>query len=272
MIYYSAQLFRPISGDTGLRDIQKLAELNEFPPVDIERRGSYKIISIVEPYIDHIIEYIDSSLLKPLKLAVNNGNGAVGPIIDALERRFSLLNIPITLFKINNNPDGSFPNGVPNPLLPECRQYTSNAVLAYGADMGIAFDSDFDRCFFFDNKGEFIEGYYIVGLLVQIFIQKESSSKIIHDPRLFWSTADVVSAAGGIPIMSKTGYAFIKERMRLEDVIYGGEMSAHHYFRDFAYCDSGMIPWLPVAELISIRNESLASLVSEQIVAYSSSG
>ncbi|CFV22444.1 phosphomannomutase CpsG [Yersinia pseudotuberculosis] len=263
---------RPISGDTGLRDIQKLAELNEFPPVDIEKRGGYKKISIIDEYIDHIIGYINPSSFKPLKLVVNSGNGAAGPIIDALERRFSFLDIPITLFKINNNPDGNFPNGIPNPLLPECRQDTSDAVLAYRADMGIAFDGDFDRCFFFDDKGKFIEGYYIVGLLAQLFIQKEPGSKIIYDPRLCWNTIDIVSAAGGKSVMSKAGHAFIKERMRLEDAIYGGELSAHHYFRDFAYCDSGMIPWLLIAELISIRNKSLANLVNEQIVAYPSSG
>jgi phosphomannomutase len=138
--------------------------------------------------------------------------------------------------------------------------------------MGIAFDGDFDRCFFFDESGEFIEGYYIVGLLAEAFLQKNAGAKIIHDPRLSWNTIDVVVEAGGIPVMSKTGHAFIKERMRSEDAVYGGEMSAHHYFRDFAYCDSGMIPWLLIAELVSIKGESLGQLVKNRIEAYPASG
>ncbi|HCD3191451.1 TPA: phosphomannomutase CpsG, partial [Klebsiella oxytoca] len=208
----------------------------------------------------------------PLKLVLNSGNGAAGHVIDAIEERFKANNLPIEIVKIHNNPDGNFPNGIPNPLLPECRQDTIDAVLAHKADMGIAFDGDFDRCFLFDEKGNFIEGYYIVGLLAQAFLEKAPGSKIIHDPRLSWNTIDLVAESGGIPVMSKTGHAFIKERMRLEDAIYGGEMSAHHYFRDFAYCDSGMIPWLLVAELICNKNRSLNNLVSDRMKAYPASG
>lgn len=173
---------------------------------------------------------------------------------------------------MHHQPDGSFPNGIPNPLLPECRADTADAVREHGADMGIAFDGDFDRCFLFDEKGDFIEGYYIVGLLAEAFLQKQPGAKIIHDPRLSWNTVDVVTGAGGVPVMSKTGHAFIKERMRAEDAIYGGEMSAHHYFRDFAYCDSGMIPWLLVAELVSVKGQTLGQLVQDRIAAYPSSG
>ncbi|CNC80649.1 phosphomannomutase CpsG [Yersinia pseudotuberculosis] len=263
---------RPISGDTGLRDIQYLAEQNEFPPVDSEKRGGYKKISIINDYVEHLISYINPSLFKPLKLVVNTGNGAAGHVIDALEKRFSELNIPITLIKIHHEPDGTFPNGIPNPLLPECRQDTTDAVLMHDADMGIAFDGDFDRCFFFNNKGEFIEGYYIVGLLAETFLQKNAGAKIIHDPRLSWNTIDIVNSSGGTPIMSKTGHAFIKERMREEDAVYGGEMSAHHYFRDFAYCDSGMIPWLLIAELLCVKEKSLEQLVEERMRIYPASG
>jgi len=178
----------------------------------------------------------------------------------------------LQFIKVHHQPDGSFPHGIPNPLLPECRQDTAQAVIEYGADLGIAWDGDFDRCFLFDEQGQFIEGYYIVGLLAAAFLQKTPGAKIIHDPRLTWNTIDVVTAAGGVPVMSKTGHAFIKERMRLEDAVYGGEMSAHHYFRDFAYCDSGMIPWLLVAELLCVKHLRLSKAVVERIQAFPSSG
>ncbi|AKL09057.1 Phosphomannomutase dehydrogenase [Klebsiella oxytoca] len=264
---------KPISGDTGLRHIQKLAEENAFVTVSADSRGRYKTMSILSPYIDKILSYVElTNFSKPLKLVLNSGNGAAGHVIDAIEERFKENNLPIEIVKIHNNPDGNFPNGIPNPLLPECRQDTIDAVIAHKADMGIAFDGDFDRCFLFDEKGNFIEGYYIVGLLAQAFLEKAPGSKIIHDPRLSWNTIDLVAESGGIPVMSKTGHAFIKERMRLEDAIYGGEMSAHHYFRDFAYCDSGMIPWLLVAELICNKNRSLSNLVSDRMKAYPASG
>ncbi|ELW8655906.1 colanic acid biosynthesis phosphomannomutase CpsG, partial [Salmonella enterica] len=210
--------------------------------------------------------------LTPLKLVVNSGNGAAGPVIDAIEARLKALGAPVEFIKIHNTPDGTFPNGIPNPLLPECRDDTRNAVIEHGADMGIAFDGDFDRCFLFDEKGQFIEGYYIVGLLAEAFLEKHPGAKIIHDPRLTWNTEAVVTAAGGTPVMSKTGHAFIKERMRLEDAVYGGEMSAHHYFRDFAYCDSGMIPWLLVAELVCLKGQSLGELVRDRMAAFPASG
>ena len=263
---------RPISGDTGLRDVQRLAEANDFPPVDTRERGSYKKITLRDAYIDHLMSYIDVANLKPLKLVINSGNGAAGPVVDALEAKFRKLNLPVTFIKVHNAPDGNFPNGIPNPLLLECRDDTRNAVIEHGADMGIAFDGDFDRCFLFDETGQFIEGYYIVGLLAEAFLEKQPGERIIHDPRLSWNTVDVVEAAGGTPVMSKTGHAFIKERMRKEDAIYGGEMSAHHYFRDFAYCDSGMIPWLLVAELLCVKGKTLGELVRDRMAAFPASG
>ena len=203
---------------------------------------------------------------------MNAGNGAAGPVVDAMQARFANLNLPIELIKINNEPDGSFPNGIPNPILHENRASTIDAVLAHGADMGIAWDGDFDRCFLVDEKGNFIEGYYIVGLLAEAFLAKNPGEKIVHDPRLTWNTVDVVRRSGGHAVQSKTGHAFIKERMRLEDAVYGGEMSAHHYFRDFFYCDSGMIPWLLVMELISTTGKSLSELVGAMMLAYPSPG
>ncbi|WHQ76686.1 phosphomannomutase CpsG [Pantoea sp. Lij88] len=264
---------RPVSGDTGLRDVQRLAEANDFAPVEEGKRGSYKQISVLDAYVDHLMGYIDlNNFTKPMKLVINSGNGAAGHIIDEIEKRFKQANAPVSFIKVHHEADGNFPNGIPNPLLPECRKDTSDAVRANQADMGIAFDGDFDRCFLFDENAEFIEGYYIVGLLAEAFLKKEAGAKIIHDPRLTWNTIDVVTKAGGIPVMSKTGHAFIKERMREEDAVYGGEMSAHHYFRDFAYCDSGMIPWLLVAELLAVKGETLSGLVSERMKAFPCSG
>ncbi|MBS3890733.1 phosphomannomutase CpsG [Serratia marcescens] len=263
---------KPISGDTGLRDIQRLAENNSFAAVDPAKRGSYEKISIEKEYVDHLLGYVNTANFKPLKLVVNSGNGAAGHVIDAIESRFKQLQVPVEFIKVHHQPDGNFPNGIPNPLLPECREDTAQAVCQYKADMGIAFDGDFDRCFLFDENGGFIEGYYIVGLLAEAFLEKDGGAKIIHDPRLSWNTIDVVKQAGGVPVMSKTGHAFIKERMRLEDAVYGGEMSAHHYFRDFSYCDSGMIPWLLVAELLCIKNKTLGELVGDRMIAYPASG
>ncbi|WP_210483741.1 phosphomannomutase CpsG [Pantoea ananatis] len=264
---------RPISGDTGLRDVQRLAEANEFESVDESKRGSYERISVLDAYVDHLMSYIDlNNFTKPIKLVINSGNGAAGHVIDEIEKRFKKAKAPVTFIKVHHEADGNFPNGIPNPLLPECRKDTSDAVRAHDANIGIAFDGDFDRCFMFDENAEFIEGYYIVGLLAEAFLHKEPGAKIIHDPRLTWNTIDVVTKAGGVPVMSKTGHAFIKERMREEDAVYGGEMSAHHYFRDFAYCDSGMIPWLLVAELLAVKGQTLSQLVTERMQAYPCSG
>ena len=261
---------QPISGDTGLKDIQRLAEANAFAPV--QQRGSLTRQSCQDAYIEHLLGYIDAPALKPLKLVVNAGNGAAGHVIDALEQRFQALGVPVQFIKVHHEADGRFPNGIPNPILVENRPATADAVRAHNADMGIAWDGDFDRCFLFDENGEFIEGYYIVGLLAEAFLKKEPGARIIHDPRLTWNTIDICEQNGGQAIQSKTGHAFIKERMRKENAIYGGEMSAHHYFRDFAYCDSGMIPWLLVAELMSRQGRKLSELVGARMGAYPCSG
>lgn len=256
---------RPISGDSGLHTLAEMVQRNEFAGVD--HRGTISSLNLDEEYISHLLKYIDPAGIKPLKVVVNAGNGCAGHVIDLLEQH-----LPVSFIKIHHEPDGSFPNGIPNPLLPENRAVTATAVLEHNADLGIAWDGDFDRCFLFDENGSFIEGYYIVGLLAEAFLAKHPGSRIIHDPRLTWNTVDMVSAAGGIPVMSKTGHAFIKERMRLEDAVYGGEMSAHHYFRDFAYCDSGMIPWLMILELMSRSGKQLSALVGERIALFPASG
>ena len=255
---------RPISGDTGLAKIRALAESDDRKLAD---GGARTTVEILAEYIDHMLGYVDTAKLQPLKLVVNPGNGCAGIAIDALEPH-----LPFSLIKVHNEPDGTFPNGIPNPMLLENQAVTTNAVLEHKADMGIAWDGDFDRCFLFDEQGTFIEGYYIVGLLAESILAKNPGGKIIHDPRMTWNTLDIVAASGGEAVKSKSGHSFIKEKMREVDGIYGGEMSAHHYFRDFSYADSGMIPWLLVAELISVTGKSLSELVGERMAMYPASG
>jgi phosphomannomutase/phosphoglucomutase len=257
---------RPISGDTGLDAIRLRVDQGDLGAVAAEK-GAVRQAFDKTAYIDHLLTYVDVSALKPLKILADPGNGAAGPVLQALAAR-----LPLQWVFINEVPDGHFPNGVPNPLLPENRELTRQALLAHQCDMGLAWDGDFDRCFFFDADGRFIEGYYLVGLLAEMLLKQHPGSKIIHDPRLTWNTIEQVEQAGGIAVQSKTGHAFIKERMREEDAVYGGEMSAHHYFRDFAYCDSGMIPWLLVSSLVSETGKTLAQLVSERIKTYPCTG
>ena len=255
---------RPISADTGLADIRKLAEADERATASGGKRTE---VSIFDDYIEHMLSYVDVEKLSPLKLVVNAGNGCAGIAIDGLESY-----LPFGLVKIHNEPDGTFPNGIPNPMLAENQAVTAQAVVEHDANMGIAWDGDFDRCFLFDENGTFIEGYYIVGLLAESILEKNPGGKIVHDPRMTWNTLDIVKAAGGEAVQSKSGHSFIKEKMREVDGVYGGEMSAHHYFRDFSYADSGMIPWLLVAELISTSGKSLSELVSERMAMYPASG
>lgn len=261
---------RPIGMESGLKEIHDRIIADQFN--EPAKKGSVTSYNIVPEYIEHLLTYIDPAKIRPLKLVVNAGNGAAGHVIDALEARFKDLNIPIEFIKIHHEADGSFPNGIPNPLLIENRESTRSAVLEHQADMGIAWDGDFDRCFLFDEKGGFIEGYYIVGLLAQAFLTQKPEAKIVHDPRLIWNTLAVVESLNGEAIQSKSGHAFIKEAMRKENAIYGGEMSAHHYFKDFAYCDSGMIPWLLVVMLLSETKKPLSTLVGEMITQFPCSG
>lgn len=261
---------RPISADTGLKEIQALAETGTFN--EVAEKGTTKKYNILPEFVDHLMTYIDPAKIFPMKLVVNAGNGAAGHVIDAIEEKFKALQIPVEFIKIHHEADGNFPNGIPNPILVENRDSTREAVIQHGADMGIAWDGDFDRCFLFDEKGQFIEGYYIVGLLAQAFLLKQAGEKIVHDPRLVWNTFDIVEQFKGEAIQSKSGHSFIKERMRKHNAVYGGEMSAHHYFRDFAYCDSGMIPWLLAMAVLSETGKSLSSLVEEMIAKFPCSG
>ncbi len=257
---------RPVTGEYGLQEMAKLIQADQLP-APAATPGKLVTLDNKNEYIQHLLSYISGETLQPLKIVVNSGNGCAGAIIDRLEGH-----LPFHFIKVHHEPDGSFPHGVPNPLLPENRAETARAVLENGADMGIAWDGDFDRCFFWDERGNFIEGYYIVGLLAREMLKKTPGAKILFDPRLTWNTLEQVLASGGVPIMTRTGHAFIKERMRREDAVYGGEMSAHHYFRDFGYCDSGMIPWLLVASLLSREATKLSGLVADRMAAYPVSG
>ena len=255
----------PVSGDSGLRELQAAVERSHgHPPPGPARMTP---ASFRDAYVRHLLGYIEADRLRPLKVLTDAGNGCASLVVDALAP-----SLPLRFTHVRHQPDGDFPHGVPNPLLPENRTATADAVREHGADFGIAWDGDFDRCFFFDERGRFIEGYYIVGLLAEAILQRRPGAKIIHDPRLLWNTREIVQRAGGTPVQSKTGHAFIKERMRAEDAVYGGEMSAHHYFRDFAYCDNGSIPWLLVAALLSATGEPLSRLLDARMRAYPVSG
>ena len=256
---------RPISGDTGLKDIQRIAEADQYSTPS--KKGTRHELHIGDKYIEHLLSYLDRSKLKKLKVIVNAGNGGAGLVIDKLEKH-----LPFEFIKLNHAPDGTFPNGVPNPMLEENRTSTIEAIQRHKADLGIAWDGDYDRCFFFDEHGNFIEGYYIVGLLASAFLKKEQGARIVHDPRLTWATLEMVQSLGGKAVMSKSGHAFMKDVMRHADAAYGGEMSAHHYFRAFGYCDSGQVPWLLVTQLLCESGKSISSLVGDRIARFPASG
>ena len=256
---------RPISGDNGLQDIRKLAEEGKWaPPL---RKGVRRQLDTSAAYLKHLLGYVEPAKLKKLRIVVNAGNGGAGPVVDALEPH-----LPFEFIKIFHEPDGNFPNGVPNPLLEENRAPTIAAIRKHEADLGIAWDGDYDRCFFFDESGNFVDGYYIVGLLASVFLKRYPGAKIVHDPRVIWNTLDIVNSLGGVPVLCKSGHAFIKEKMREVDAVYGGEMSAHHYFRDFSYADSGMIPWLLLTQVVCETGKPLSALVGERIRMFPSSG
>jgi phosphomannomutase len=257
---------RPISADTGLKEMAALIESGRLPAA-ASRAGTERSFDLKPSYLEHLLSYVDRAKLRKLKVVVNAGNGGAGLVIDDLEPH-----LPFEFIKVNHEPDGTFPNGVPNPMLEENRAVTTDAIRRTGADIGLAWDGDYDRCFFFDERGQFIEGYYLVGLLAEVFLEREPGARIVHDPRLTWNTLDLVTRRGGEPVLCKSGHAFMKAKMREVDAAYGGEMSAHHYFRRFAYCDSGMIPWLLVLQVICERGKTLSELVGERMKLFPASG
>ena len=261
---------KPISADDGLAEIQALAESGQFTTDNPS--GKLQLLTGKSAYINHVMNFVDIDKLKPLKLVINSGNGSAGPVVDLLIGKLAQASAPIEVIKLHHTPDGSFPNGIPNPMIEANRVATQQAVLENKADLGIAFDGDFDRCFLFDEHGEFIDGSYIVGMLAQAFLNKYPNESIVYDPRVIYNTEAVIDEHNGTAVISKSGHSFIKQVMRDSGAVYGGEMSAHHYFRDFFYCDSGMIPWLLTIELLSITGKTLSELVRGYIAAYPSSG
>ena len=263
---------RPLDDVDDFQVIKRLAEMEDWA----EGTGvlDVKDISVDAhaKYVERVLSFVEVDALCPLRVVVNSGNGAAGPSFDAIAAELGRRGAPVEFIRVHHVPDHTFPNGIPNPLLPENHAATGDVVVREGADLGVAFDGDFDRCFFFDGHGQFVPGEYVIGLLASVFLDREAGAKIVHDPRVVWNTQDIVAEKGGIAVQSKTGHAFIKETMRTECAVYGGEMSAHHYFRDFAYCDSGMVPWLLIVELISMSGCSLGNLIQDRLEKFPSSG
>lgn len=247
----------PLNAQGELQQIKQLVASADFTDSGTSP-GAHRHQHTLPAYIQHLLTYIQVSELKPLKVVMNAGHGGAGLVVNALASQ-----LPLQIIPLQFEPDGTFPTGVPNPLLVENRAVTSQAVLEHQADFGVAWDGDFDRCFFFDEQGQFIDGYYVVSLLAQSLLSDHPQQKIVHDPRLYWATQQSVAKSGGIAVLSQTGHVFMKEKMRAENALYGGEISAHHYFRDFAYCDNGTIPWLLVAQLLSQQSVPLSSMVKQ---------
>ena len=259
----------PVGHDTGLGEMARLAGLDDFGPAG---QGVRQAVDCRAAYVERVIGFVDQHALRPLHVLVNAGNGTAGPTFDAIAERLAALGAPLRFTRLHHVPDGRFPNGIPNPLLPENQPVTAAAVVAAQADLGVAWDGDFDRCFLFDATGAFVPGEYVVGLLAEVFLAKEPGATIVHDPRVVLGTQSAIAAAGGKAVQACTGHAFLKAALRETGAVYGGEMSAHHYFRDFMACDSGMIPWLLVVELMGRSGLSLAALLAARRAAFPSSG
>jgi phosphomannomutase len=263
---------RPLDDVSDFQVIKALASSQKWVDLSGVGREFDHSAEARKAYVDRVLSFVNVKALRPLKIVVNSGNGAAGPTFDAIALRLLELGAPLEFIRVHHTPDATFPNGIPNPLLPENHSATADVVKAERADFGVAFDGDFDRCFFFDETGKFVPGEYVVGLLASIFLEKEAGAKIVHDPRVIWNTQEIVEHKNGIAVQSKTGHAFVKQTMRSHEAVYGGEMSAHHYFRDFAYCDSGMIPCLLIAELVSRSGRSLGDWMKDRFAAFPSSG
>ena len=256
----------PVGYDSGLNEVEKMIVNNELGEIS-KTKGTVTKKEVMKEFITHLSQFYDAKKINSLKVVVNAGNGCAGVALDSLESK-----LPVKMIKMFNNPDGNFPNGVPNPMLEENRKPTIEIIKRENADLGVAWDGDYDRCFFFDEHGNFIEGYYIIGLLAKSILKNHPGEKIVHDPRLVWNTIEVVEKSSGKTVVSKSGHAFIKQKMREVNSIYGGEMSAHHYFRENAYSDSGMIPFLLILQLMSEEKKKLSELVDEMIADYPCSG
>ncbi|MEX3007165.1 phosphomannomutase [Hoeflea sp. TYP-13] len=260
---------RAATRDNALGPLEELVYSDrKFPIVeDYAKRGSLAPQLGKSAYVERLLKQVEGLDLKPLKIVCHAGNGCAGPVIDLLEEH-----LPFDFIKVDHQPDPRLPNGIPNPLLPEKRERASKAVIEHGADLGLAWDGDFDRCFFYDEQGRFVEGYYLVGLIAQTMLRSQPGGTVLYDPRLTWNTIDVVESAGGTAKICRTGHAFFKQMLREENAVYGGEMSAHHYFRDFSYCDTGMLPWLAIVAELSSNGAKFSEMVEARIAAFPCSG
>ncbi|HEV8685801.1 MAG TPA: phosphomannomutase/phosphoglucomutase [Gaiellaceae bacterium] len=244
----------PVGGESGLLEVRDRA-LAGFG--EVKRRGNVEPYDIWPAYVERVLSFVDVSAIKPLRVVIDAANGMAGvmlpPILDRL---------PIDARTYYFEPDGTFPNHEPNPLLPENREFIIAKTRDESADLGVAFDGDADRCFFVDDTGEFVPGDFITALLAESILDKEPGAKIIYDVRASWAVPDTIERAGGVPLINRVGHAFIKHRMRKEDAVFGGEVSGHYYFRDFSQADSGVVPFLLVLELISKRGQKLSEILA----------
>ncbi len=261
---------RPIDPGAELARIRETAERQDWTraaaPGALEERDTRG------DYADRVAGFARGLAGKRFRLVADAGNGTAGTAFDAVLARLAAAGAAIEVTRLRHAPDPTFPHGIPNPLLPENRAMTADAVRAAGADLGIAWDGDFDRCFFFDETGEFVDGQYVVALLARASLGLEPGATIVLDPRVTWATTEAVASAGGNPVLSKTGHAFVKARMRETGAVYGGEMSAHHYFRDFFHCDSGMVPWVLMLSLLAEAGQPLSALVADMRARFPASG
>lgn len=247
------------------KELERQVKEDSLPPE--ESKNKIRQVDIMPAYVEQMLSYIDISALKHYKVVVNAGNGMAGLVLEHMEKK-----LPFELVKMDCQPDGNFPKGVPNPLLSENQAATAEAVKEHQADFGVAWDGDFDRCFIYDEKGRFIDACYMVGFLAEAFLDKEKGAVIVYDTRAVYNIEDIIQEKDGRPVICKGGHVFFKNKMRETGAIYGGEMSAHHYFRDFHYCDSGMIPWLLVAELLSKSGKKLSELLDNRMESFPVSG
>ena len=236
----------PVGGESGLLDVRDralAARWREHP------RGEVRPLDIWDGFVDRVLSFVDVSSLRPLRIVVDAANGMAGVMLPRVLERLPMLDVVRWYFE----PDGSFPNHEPNPLLPENRQFIMERTRAEGADFGVAFDGDADRCFFVDDAGEFVPGDFTTTLFAESILEREPGGKVLYDVRASWAVPEAIEAAGGVPLVSRVGHAFIKQRMRDEGAVFGGEVSAHYYFRDFSQADSGTVPFLLMCALVSKR-------------------
>ncbi len=255
---------KPLDPKSELLEIKKSAEQNSFKKKKERGHIIKSEVDARKKYVDIVLKFLDIEKLDAKKVLVNCGNGAAGPTFNAIEGELKNRGVNLEFEKVFFEPDSSFPNGIPNPLIKENQELTKKKILESGASLGIAFDGDFDRCFFFDERGQFVNGEYIMGILAEEFLSYKNGGVIVHDPRRIWNVQDVICKFGGKSVVSKTGHAYVKQTMRMVDAIYGGEISAHHYFKDFFYCDSGMIPWLLILQLLTRKKKNLSQVVDER--------